>query len=100
MADQRRQFEIVADEPEAPRVAQPHVQPPGAAAAIGMLGLALRALSQRALIAVADLFTLITVMSVFWLWWSIADPNEKQITALSIYALFILAANVIVRRKG
>ena len=66
---------------------------------IAMLTLALKALSQRALVAIADLFTLLTVGSAFWLWASIPAPNDRQIIALSIYACFVLAANYIVRRK-
>ena len=67
--------------------------------AIAMLTVALQALSQRALVAVSDLFTLLTVLSAFWLWTSIPEPNDRQIVALSIYALFILSANYLVRRK-
>jgi len=67
--------------------------------AIAMLQVALKALSQRALIAVADLFTLLTVGSAFWLWSSIPAPNDRQIIALSIYATFVLAANWIVRSR-
>jgi hypothetical protein len=67
--------------------------------AIAMLTIGLKALSQRALIAATDLFTLITVGSAFWLWYLTPDPNDKQIISLSIYAIFVLAANYIVRRK-
>ena len=67
--------------------------------AIAMLTVALKALSQRALVAAADLFTLLTVASAFWLWSSIPVPNDRQIIALTIYALFVLAANWIVRGK-
>lgn len=67
--------------------------------AIAMLTIGLKALSQRALTAATDLFTLLTVASAFWLWWSIPLPNDRQITSLTIYALFILAANYLVRRK-
>ena len=92
----QRQFEVVSDD----LASAPSPNPRGAqAAAIGMLGLALKALSQRALIAAADLFTLFTVLTVFWLWWTIPSPDEKQIVALSIYAAFILTINVIIRRK-
>ena len=69
------------------------------AAHVVMLTIALKALSQRALVALADLFTLLTVGSAFWLWSTIPAPNDRQIVALSIYALFVLAANYIVRRK-
>ena len=85
-------FELVEDEP-AP---QPT---PDRAAAIGALLLGLKALSQRTIAAIADLFTLLTLASAFWLWNSIRDPNPYQIVSLTIYAIFILAANWIVRRK-
>ena len=67
--------------------------------AIRMLTLALASLGQRALIAIADLFSLITTASCFWLWWCIPSPNDRQIVALSLYGLLILAINWIVRRK-
>ena len=64
-----------------------------------MLTLALKALSQRALTAATDLFTLVTVGGAWWLWHTIPDPTPNQIVSLSIYATFTLAANWIVRRK-
>ena len=67
--------------------------------AIAMLTVALKALSQRALMAASDLFTLITCIGAWYLWYSIPEPNDRQIAALTIYALFTLAANYIVRRK-
>jgi hypothetical protein len=76
-----------------------HPPAPDNATAVRLLQIALIALSQRALIAAADLFTLLTVASAFWLWWSIPAPNDRQIIALSIYALFVLAANWIVRGR-
>jgi len=60
--------------------------------------LALKALSQRAVAAIADLFTLLTVFGAWWLWHSIPDPNPNQIVALTIFAMFTLAANWLVRR--
>ena len=78
------QFEVVPDEPT----------PPGT----NLLLLALRSLSQRAVIALADLFTLVTVLSAWVLWYGKPDPNGYQIVSLSIYALFILAVNVVIRR--
>ena len=85
-------FEVVGGtETEAPK--------PDNGVAIRMLTLALAALSQRALIAIADLFTLFTCLGAWYLWYSIPNPNDKQIISLSIYAAFTLAANYIVRRK-
>lgn len=67
-------------------------------AAASALMLALKALSQRAIAATKDVFTLLSVGSGFVLWLNIPDPKPTQIVALSIYAAFILAANVIVRK--
>jgi hypothetical protein len=67
--------------------------------AIAMILMGLKSLSMRALTAATDLFTLLTVASAFWLWWSIPVPNDRQIISLSIYALFILATNWIVRGR-
>lgn len=65
----------------------------------GLLFLALKALSQRTLVAIDNLFCLMTVASGFWLWYSIPDPSPTQITSLGLYAAFVLAANWLVRRK-
>jgi len=88
-----RAFEVVeSDEtPAAPRR--------DASAAANLLMLSLKALSQRAVAALADLFTLLTVASAFWVWCSVLDPNTYQIVSHSIYGLFVLAANWIVRRN-
>lgn len=64
-----------------------------------MLSIALKALSQRALTAATDLFSLLTVASAFWLWHSIPVPDDRQIVSLALYGLLVLAINVIVRRK-
>jgi hypothetical protein len=77
-------------------------QPPAPDAnkiALFMVQLGIKTLSQRALTAATDLFTLITVGLGFYLWMVTPDPNDKQIISLSIYAAFTLAANWIVRRK-
>ena len=66
--------------------------------AVSALTLGLKTLSQRALAATRDVFTLLSVGSGFWLWNSIPDPSPAQIISLSLYAVFILTANVIVRR--
>ncbi|MDE2100321.1 MAG: hypothetical protein KGL39_23925 [Patescibacteria group bacterium] len=68
------------------------------AAAVSALALGLKALSQRAIAGSKALFALVSVASGFWLWNNIPDPSPTQIVSLSIYAVFIIAANVIVRR--
>lgn len=66
---------------------------------INALMLALSALSQRALVAVSKLFTLLTVASAFVLWWSVLpSPSIYQIVGLTIYAVFLLIVNWLVRR--
>jgi hypothetical protein len=92
-----RAFQVV-DGPTEEAQAQPK-QPAINTVSVQMLGMALAALSQRALVALSSLFTLLTVGSTFWLWMSIPDPNTQQIISLTIYAAFVLAANLIVRRK-
>lgn len=72
---------------------------PAEGGATAVIFLALKALSQRALIALESLFTLITVGSAFWLWMSIPEPNVHQLVGLGMYAAFVLAANVIVRPR-
>ncbi len=67
--------------------------------AIAMLTVALKALSQRALIAAMDLFSLLTIGSCFWLWYLTPKPDALQITSLSLYGLLILAINWIVRGR-
>ena len=102
-----RPFELVADQVETPRVAPPAPQAAPAqqkasplnGVAITMMQMALVALGQRALVALAACFTLLTVGSAFWLWYLTPEPTDRQIVSLTIYALFVLAINVIVRRK-
>ena len=65
-------------------------QEPNAAA--GILFLALKALSQRALWALAAIRNLILAGSVFWLCLAvIAAPTEPQLIGVGMYALFVLA---------
>lgn len=79
-----------------PRPAPP--QPPPNAA-INVLLLALKTLSQRALVAFTKLFTLLTVGAAFWLWMSIPEPNTNQLVSLGMYAVFTLIVNWIALRR-
>lgn len=88
------QFEVI----EEPQDKVTPLAPRGQKIATDALLLALKALSQRALAATRDIFTLLSVGSVWWLWNALPDPSPTQITSLSIYALFVLVANVIVRK--
>ena len=90
-----RRFEPVEipDEPADPALARA-----ANAAAASALALGLKTLSQRAVAGMRATFALLSVVSCFWLWYSTPNPNITQIVSLSIYAFFILAANVIVRK--
>lgn len=83
-------------------VGQEHEAPPQKSkeqiVAEKMLLMALSALSQRFVVALASTFTLLTIGSAFFLWTMIPDPNNKQLVALGMYAVLVLAINVIVRR--
>lgn len=94
MAKENPGFEVIEGGGEAP-VAQADPNK----IAIAMILLATKTLSQRALTAATDLFSLLTIASAFFLWWSIPAPNDRQIISLTIYALLVLAINWIVRRK-
>lgn len=102
---QLRPFELVVDQaepaipPAAPQAPAPPKAPVLNGVAIEMMRMALTALAQRALVALAACFTLLTVGSAFWLWFLTPEPTDRQIVSLTIYALFVLAINVIVRRS-
>lgn len=87
-------------------VAEPTPEPSRAdravqSAAVATLLLALKTLSQKALLAFVQLFTLITVGSCFWLWMSIPEPSTNQLISLGMYAGFVFAINwITLRRRG
>lgn len=89
------------DDETVPRVPQP--KPPAReptqqehAAAIAMIRIALSALWQRFIVALAELFTIASVGSAFVLWLLIPDPNTKQLVALGMYGAFVAIMNLLV----
>jgi hypothetical protein len=89
---QHKQFSVV-DESPPPLAERSHDT------TTAMLALALRALSQKALIAVASLFTLTTCATVFWLALTVIPrPDPLQLAVLALYAAFVVALNFMVRR--
>ncbi len=95
MAAEPKRFELVQDEEDQ---AASSTAPGTSDRATDLLLLSLQALSKRTLVALSNLFCLLTVGSVFVLFYNIPNPSVLQIISLSIYALFVLAANAIVRR--
>lgn len=63
-----------------------------------LLMLGLGTVGKRLLIAASNFFGLLTVASVWVLWWQRPDPTTHQLVALGMYAAFILIVNLIVRR--
>lgn len=91
-------FELVHEETEQP--AQPAKPDPALALSTQMLTIALSALSQKALIALASLFSITLAGTAFFLWWMILpNPSINQLVGLGMYAVFILALHYI-RYRG
>lgn len=68
--------------------------------ATSILFTSLKALSQRAVIALANLFVLLTAISAFWLWFAtMPSPSVLQLVGLSLYGVLILALNWLVLRR-
>jgi glucose-6-phosphate dehydrogenase assembly protein OpcA len=88
------------DEAEAAAVAATSPQSRVAQAAIAAgLMLALRTLSQRALVALAAVEHLLLAGTVFALWLSvIAQPTTLQLVSLGMYGVFVLALIALRRR--
>ena len=69
-----------------------------AAQARAMLMLALKTFGQRVVIALSNLFSLLTVLSVWWLWMSVPHPGTNDLVGMGMYAVFILVVNYLVKR--
>lgn len=99
-----RGFEAIAEH-EIPSISPQTTPPPQtnvaleAGAATQMLLLALKALSQRAVIALSALFTAGGLFSAWWLWASVLpNPSVLQLIGVGMYALFLLALEWVRRR--
>jgi hypothetical protein len=103
MAEPSPLFKTLAIEPDPPAAPPPPQQNAHEhAVAIQMIRMALSAVWQQFVIALAHLFTLASAASVFALYFVTADPNTHQLIMLGGYSLFVLCANWLVigsRRK-
>lgn len=95
----QRGYRVVSEETvQAPPAPIPDIQQNQVAARVLMV--ALHALGQRTVVAISNLFTAALVASVWFLWWSaLANPTPMQLTGLGGYALFVLAIEIVRRRK-
>lgn len=79
------------------------VQHPAAAApawTAQALTIALTALSHRALIALASLFSILLAGSVFALYWKVLpNPSLESLIGLGLYSVFIIGLHVVRARK-
>ena len=92
MADKPLPFMLLPDEDDPP----PRVDPKENKLATDAMLLALRALSQRAVVAFHSLFTLLLAGSAFALWWrTLPDPSVFQLVGLSLYGAFVLAIHLV-----
>jgi hypothetical protein len=90
-----RKFEPVEIREEQP---DPALARAANAAAVEALKLGLKALSQRAVAGLRAAFTLLSAAAIFWVWTATPDPKPSQIVSMTIFAITMLVANVIVRR--
>lgn len=69
-------------------------------AALEMILLGLKTLSQRTIVAFAQLFSTLTCFSVFWLFYTVLpSPTVNQLVGLFLYGIFVLALHL-VRKKS
>ena len=86
-----------------PVVNQPPAPPkkdPLEEAALQMIMLGLKTLSQRVIVALSDLFTLLTCVSAFVLWQDVLpNPNSFQLVGLGLYGMFLLLLHLVRKRN-
>jgi hypothetical protein len=102
------QAQLAASNPPNPAAVGAQLRTPAAApttrafqeaVANRMLMMGLGALARRSLIAFSNLFTFLTVVSAFALWWYHPDPSPTQLISLGMYAMFVLLVNFFYRSK-
>lgn len=87
-------FEIVQEDTE------PATQPVSNDVAARMLTIALGALGQKAVVALASLFSVVLAGTVFALYYiTLPSPSIYQLVGLGMYSMFILALHVIRARR-
>ena len=94
-------FEIIGDEdiPQIKPNPRPENSGQGQDAAFSALMLALKAMSQKTVIALSKLAALTMVGSVFWLFMAIPNPSTNQIIWGGMYGLFILTTLFLMSRR-
>ena len=99
MTDSRLQLVGQEEVPDEPFPVEKPKQPIVNKIAGDAIVLALTALSQRATIALSNLFVLAAIGSAFVLWYVTPQPDTYQLVKLGLYGIFVLGACWIVRRR-
>lgn len=92
-------WQVLEEEPDPPAADKVAGSTANGGVGLDLLVLGLKTISQRAITAITNLFTLVTMAGTWFLWYKTPDPQWNQIVSLSIFAAFVLAANWLVRRK-
>lgn len=78
---------------------QEETQSEDTGAAMKIMMLALKSLSQKALVALSSLFSAAAVASAWALWYGVLrEPTVLQLVGCGMYACFILAVEIVRRR--
>lgn len=94
----KTKFELIHDEETVSAPQQP-APAPHDNFSMEILLLALKALSQRAMVAFANMFTLLTVASVWLLFKSVIHHADTyQLVGLTLYAAFVIAIHLVRKR--
>lgn len=97
------EIEEAADDPlaaPAPAAPPPRLNQAVEQAAMAMLFTAVKALSQRAIVALGNLYALLLAGSAFALWWRVLPaPSVRQLVGLALYGCFVLSM-MLVKRRG
>ena len=96
-------FQAISERPAEAQVAEHPAAAAQAAAvpahATRLVLIALKALSERALVALSNLFSLLLAGSVFWLaYTALPGPTTQQITVVGLYGVFVLALHLVKRK--
>lgn len=94
-------FPIADTETAAPSPAAPQSESVVQNAATSILITSLKALSQRTIVALGNLFVVLAAGSAFWLWYvTLPNPSIQQLVGLGLYGMLMLAlVHLVLKRR-
>lgn len=91
--------ETVVPHPAAPRAVEREKAEREASLVAQMMAVLTKELSKKALVAISNCFTALSLGTAFWLWLSVLpDPSQNQLAGLAGYAVFVLLLEYVRRR--